>query len=67
MGRDRVKVSVDLQACECHGQCEIVAPSVFRLKGETSLSWDDAPPASVREDVEAAVVMCPTGAITVAD
>jgi ferredoxin len=62
-----VKVAVDLAACECHGQCEIVAPTVFKLEDETNLSWDAAPPESAREDAEAAVVMCPTQAITVAD
>lgn len=59
-----MKLSVDLAACECHGQCEIVAPAVFKLENETNLVWDATPPEDTRADVETAVVMCPAQAIT---
>jgi ferredoxin len=50
-----MKVIVDLERCEYHGQCAIAAPEVFDLKDESTLVWEAQPDASLRDDVEAAV------------
>ncbi|WP_433527551.1 ferredoxin [Nocardia pseudovaccinii] len=62
-----MKVVVDRGVCQSHGQCEIMAPGVFRL-------GEDAKPEDVgefeetyREDVVAAVDACPARAIRLAD
>jgi ferredoxin len=62
-----MKVIVDMNTCEYHGQCEIAAPDVFELRGEDDLVWDAEPPEHLRADVEAAVDVCPTQAISIED
>jgi ferredoxin len=62
-----MKVIVDLERCEYHGQCAIAAPEVFDLKDESTLVWEAQPDASLRDDVEAAVDVCPTQAISIQD
>jgi ferredoxin len=62
-----MKVTVDLNRCEYHGQCVIEAPEVFELKDVDELVWDAEPPQALRADVEAAADVCPTQAITFSD
>jgi ferredoxin len=59
-----MKVIVDLDVCEYHGQCAIAAPDVFELKDESTLVWVAEPDESLRGDVEEAADACPTQAIT---
>jgi ferredoxin len=63
-----MKVVVDLDMCQDHGQCCFAAPEVFQL--------DDAghlvvlmtnPDESLRDKVEEAADVCPMQAITVED
>jgi ferredoxin len=62
-----VKVVVDMDICEFHGQCAIAAPDVFELKDDETLLWNATPDESLRADVEAAVDGCPTQAISIAE
>lgn len=62
-----MKVLVDLDVCEYHGQCAIAAPDVFDLKDESTLLWDAEPDEALRADVEAAADVCPTQAISIQD
>jgi ferredoxin len=62
-----VKVIVNSQTCEHHGQCEIVCPDVFTLVSAERLEYVGEPHESLREDVEAAVDACPTISITIED
>ena len=60
-----MRVNVDLERCEYHGQCVIAAPDVFDLKADDELVWDVEPAEDLRADVEAAADVCPTQAITI--
>ena len=62
-----MRVNVDLDRCECHAQCVICAPTVFQLKDENTLVWEPEPEESLREDIEEAVGICPTRAISLED
>jgi ferredoxin len=63
-----VKVTVDLDACASTGGCTYHAPAVFALGDDGYLAvLQPQPDESVRESVERAAEMCPTGAITVSD
>ena len=61
-----LKVTVDRDVCQNHGQCVFAAPQVFELDDEGELVvLDDEPDESLRAAVEEAVDVCPTRAITV--
>jgi ferredoxin len=62
-----MKVIVDDEKCEYHGQCMIAAPEVFELVGEEDLQYDQNPDEALRPEVEEAVDACPTQAITIED
>ena len=58
---------IDAGKCRGHGQCELIAPEVFRLgeddRGHVIL---DAVPAELADVVADAVLMCPENAIETA-
>jgi ferredoxin len=60
-------VSVDRAKCDNHGQCTFSAPTVFRLKDQGILEYDDDVDDSLRADVEEAADVCPMQAIIVTD
>jgi ferredoxin len=61
-----MKVVVDLDMCQDHGQCCFAAPGVFQLDaaGHLVVLVTD-PDESLRDDVEEAADVCPMQAITV--
>jgi ferredoxin len=59
-----MKVNVDRDLCCSNGVCVVRAPQVFKLDG-TELEYDPEPDESEREQVEEAVEMCPTQAISI--
>lgn len=60
------KVVLDEDLCQGHAMCELEAPDVFRVpKRGTVEILDPEPPDELREDVERAVEMCPTRAISI--
>jgi ferredoxin len=60
-----LKVIVDRDICQNHGQCVFAAPQVFELDEEGELVvLDDEPDESLRDAVEEAADVCPTQAIT---
>jgi ferredoxin len=63
-----VKITVDLDLCLGHAQCEDAAPEVFRVgeDGYAHVLLED-PGADLRSKVEEAVRRCPTQAISVTD
>ncbi|BBY99956.1 ferredoxin [Mycolicibacterium fallax] len=66
MGCYRIEVDEDL--CQGHAMCELEAPEVFRVpKRGTVEILQPEPPDELREDVERAVEMCPTRALTVTE
>jgi ferredoxin len=64
MGKYRVEVDADL--CQGHAMCELEAPDYFRVpKRGTVEILDSEPPDDARPDVERAVEMCPTQALSI--
>ena len=62
-----LRVEVDLDVCQAHGECVRVAPDLFALDGDLVLSWEHEPPAERREDLDYAAEVCPVQAITIVD
>ena len=62
-----MKVTVDMDLCQDHGQCAIAAPKVFRMNDEGKLEYDPNPDDSLREEVEEAADVCPVQAILIQD
>ena len=58
-----MRVHVDRERCEGHGQCALAAPGVFRLDASLEVEYDEHPGEEHRDDVEEAVRMCPMEAI----
>lgn len=63
-----MKVIVDWDLCESHGQCEFAAPAIFTINDDGDLEvLDEAPAESERGALEQAVRRCPTRALSIAD
>jgi len=62
-----MKVHVDMNLCQSHGECVAVAPDVFDLGDDDVLVWQEDVDDSRREDMEAAVDACPMMAISLED
>jgi len=60
-----MKVTVDMNVCQDHGQCAIAAPDVFQISAEGKLEYIGNPDDAMREYVEEAADACPVQAITV--
>ncbi len=66
MGCYRVELDEDL--CQGHAMCELEAPDVFKVpkRGIVEIV-DHEPPDELREDVERAIDLCPTRAISLVE
>jgi ferredoxin len=64
-----MKIRVDYDLCEGHGQCVMAAPAVFNIpNGADEVTvLNDQPPEALREPVEEAASLCPVMAIHVED
>ncbi|MFE6163653.1 ferredoxin [Streptomyces sp. NPDC056486] len=60
-----LKVIVDLDVCQDHGQCVFAAPDVFTLDQEGHLAYTESPDEALRADAEDAADVCPLQAIRV--
>ena len=58
-----MKVWVDRNLCENHGQCALVADDVFTMNEEGILEYDPDPDEARREAVAEAADLCPVQAI----
>lgn len=61
-----IKVEVDMTKCQHYGQCVFEAPTVFKLNSEDKLEYVAEVDDSERDNVEAAVDICPMQAIRIA-
>ena len=61
-----IKVEVDMTKCQHYGQCVFEAPTVFKLNAEDKLEYVAEVDESERDNVEAAVDICPMHAIRIA-
>ena len=62
------RVEVDADLCQGHAMCELEAPDVFAVpkRGIVEIT-DPEPPDELRDDVERAVEMCPTRALSITE
>lgn len=58
-----MKVTVDMDVCDGHGQCAFAAPDVFQLDEAGDLVYNPNPDDSQRAAVEMASRLCPVQAI----
>ncbi|MBP2336185.1 ferredoxin [Saccharothrix coeruleofusca] len=58
-----VRIHVDMDVCESHGQCVFAAPEVFSFDDDDRLRYEAEPAAGLREDVVRAAGACPVRAI----
>ncbi|MGV0641897.1 ferredoxin [Mycolicibacterium sp. XJ2546] len=60
------RVEVDLDLCQGHAMCELEAPDVFAVpkRGKVEI-LDSEPPDDARAQVEEAVLLCPTQALSI--
>lgn len=58
-----LRVVVDAERCEGHGQCVLAAPTVFDLDDELNLTYEAQVPAELIADVRRAAQLCPMQAI----
>lgn len=59
---------IDPGKCRGHGQCELIAPEVFQLgDDDRGHVITDPVPAGCADAVRDAVLMCPEGAIEIAE
>lgn len=59
-----LRVSVDRDLCQNHGQCVYAAPDVFAFDDDEELVYDPTPAAELQAAVLAAAAACPVRAIT---
>jgi ferredoxin len=64
-----MKVIVDTNRCELHGECVMAAPDVFAIEDdkESVTVLNDQPGEHLRSAVEEAAMMCPVTAIRIED
>ncbi|MFI6977632.1 ferredoxin [Embleya sp. NPDC050154] len=62
-----MKVVVDMDRCQDHGQCVFSAPEVFRINAAGRLEFVGEPDEALRDAVEEAADVCPLQAITIED
>lgn len=62
-----MRVEVDLDLCQGHGMCEMEAPEVFLAHRDHVEILDATPDESLRAQIEAAVMYCPTQALKIID
>lgn len=61
-----MKIVVDYDLCEANAFCQKIAPEVFRVEQDDTLTVIlERPPEKLREKIERAVVKCPRGAIKI--
>ena len=60
-----MKITVDLDKCQDHGQCAIAAPVVFRMNDEGKLEYETSVDDSYLDEVEEAADVCPVQAILI--
>ncbi|NBM20035.1 ferredoxin [Streptomyces sp. GC420] len=60
-----MKVVVDMNKCQDHGQCVFAAPDVFQLDDNGRLVHVGEPDDALRDEVEEAADVCPLQAIRI--
>ncbi|MGW2401974.1 ferredoxin [Kitasatospora sp. NPDC001664] len=61
-----MRITVDMDLCESHGQCVYAAPEVFSFDEDDYLVYQAEPADGLRDKVEKAAAVCPVRAIATA-
>jgi ferredoxin len=62
-----MKIVVDMNVCQDHGQCVFAAPEIFSLDDDGHLVYQSDVDEALREKAEDAADVCPLQAIVVED
>jgi ferredoxin len=60
-----MRIEVDTDLCQAHGECVFAAPEIFELDDEDQIHWVEHPDESLREKALQAEKVCPVSAIKV--
>ncbi|MEV5357394.1 ferredoxin [Streptomyces sp. NPDC052693] len=60
-----MRITVDMNLCESHGQCVFAAPEIFSFDDEDHLTYEATPSDALLGKAEKAAAVCPVRAITV--
>ncbi|MYR40730.1 ferredoxin [Streptomyces sp. SID5910] len=60
-----MRITVDMNLCESHGQCVFAAPEIFSFDDDDHLVYESAPGDALLDRAEKAAAVCPVRAITV--
>ncbi|OLF19298.1 ferredoxin [Actinophytocola xanthii] len=60
-----MRVHVDMELCQSHGQCVFAAPAVFSFDEDDNLVHQETAAESMREAVVRAAAACPVRAVHV--
>ena len=60
------RIEADLDLCQGHAMCELEAPDYFRVPKRGKVEILDAePPDEARDEIQQAVIACPTQALSI--
>ncbi|WP_395571903.1 ferredoxin [Streptomyces sp. BK79] len=59
-----MRITVDMNLCDSHGQCVFAAPEIFSFDEDDYLVYEAAPRAALLDRAEKAAAVCPARAIT---
>ncbi len=62
-----IKIDVDKLACQNYGQCVFEAPKIFTLNSDDELEYIAEADDDERDNVEAAIDVCPMQAIRIVE
>ncbi|MEU7019574.1 ferredoxin [Streptomyces sp. NPDC046203] len=60
-----MKITVDMNLCESHGQCVFAAPEIFSFDDDDYLVYDASPDDALHDKAVKAAAVCPVRAILV--
>ena len=60
-----MRIIVDREICDLHGQCVLTAPDVFRFDDDGELEYLPEVDGELAAKAEAAASVCPTAAIEI--
>jgi ferredoxin len=60
-----IRIEVDRELCELHGQCVFTAPDLFHIDDDGVLHHAEQAPEEYRRLAEEAASICPAAAITI--
>jgi ferredoxin len=62
-----MKIRVDDNICDLHGQCVFTAPELFRFNDAGDLEYQSEIPEQLEAKARTALTVCPTGAIALVE